>query len=500
VIVSKSQSDGGRLSVKTVLFDLNDTLFDHQYCSQSGLAALQQEHASLRQKTVVELQHDHLRLLNETHAQVMQGVLSLEEARIERFRRLFAQCGENVSAATLDDVTQRYRQAYEAARRPVPGAISLLQALRSFKIKIAVVTNNFAAEQRDKLQYCGLASLVDTLIVSEEVGVEKPDPAIFEAALNSVQCGPKAAVMVGDSWQVDILGAHQASIRAVWLNRYGLVCPDPSLATEINSFEPLDRVSVLLLRDQANDRIGASQGWRGSRRDPTHIFFDVDDTLMNYRAAERAAALRFRDHFADILKFEDNAFVSLWHDLMIRHYARYLADQVDWAGQRRSRIQELFRLAHQPVPDETADRYFEIYRAYHEASWQLFPDVIPALDALKEQRLGIITNSNLAYQTNKLKRLGILDRFEWLVASEQVGVAKPDPAIFIEACRRAQAEPRDCVYVGDDFEKDAVASQAAGLRGIWVNREDAPPHPSHVIMIRDLRELAEMISRRTFQC
>ena len=152
------------------------------------------------------------------------------------------------------------------------------------------------------------------------------------------------------------------------------------------------------------------------------------------------------------------------------------------------------------MTDETADRYFEIYRAYHEASWQLFPDVIPALDALKEQRLGIITNSNLAYQTNKLKRLGILDRFEWLVASEQVGVAKPDPAIFIEACRRAQAEPRDCVYVGDDFEKDAVASQAAGLRGIWVNREAALPCPSHVIMIRDLRELAEMSSRRTFQC
>lgn len=165
--------------MKAVLFDLDDTLFDHQYCSQSGLAALQQEHAGLRQKTVVELQHDHLRLLNETHAQVMQGVLSPEEARVERFRRLFAQCGENVSAATLDDVTQRYRQAYEAARRLVPGAIPLLQALRSFKIKIAVVTNNFAAEQRDKLQYCGLASLVDTLIISEEVGVEKPDPAIL---------------------------------------------------------------------------------------------------------------------------------------------------------------------------------------------------------------------------------------------------------------------------------------------------------------------------------
>ena len=231
-----------------------------------------------------------------------------------------------------------------------------------------------------------------------------------------------------------------------------------------------------------------------------YIFFDVDGTLVDYEAAEKTAALQFLDNFSGVLPFEREAFASLWHDLMTKHYARFLAGEIDWAGQRRSRIQELFQFAHQPVTDETADRYFEIYRAYHEANWQLFSDVIPALDALKEQRLGIITNSNLAYQTEKLKRLGILDRFEWLVASEQVGVAKPDPAIFIEACRRAQTEPSESIYIGDDLEKDAVASQAAGLRGIWLNREVDLPHPSHVVMMRDLRELAGMISRRTPQC
>jgi putative hydrolase of the HAD superfamily len=176
------------------------------------------------------------------------------------------------------------------------------------------------------------------------------------------------------------------------------------------------------------------------------IFFDVDDTLMDYRVAERAAALRFRDHFADILKFEDTAFVSLWHDLMVKHYARFLAGEIGWAGQRRSRIQELFRIAHQPVPDETADQYFEIYRTYHEANWQLFPDVIPALDALKEQRLGIITNSNLAHQTEKLKRLGILDRFEWLVASEQSASPSPNrPSLSRRAGERRPNRTTVCM-------------------------------------------------------
>jgi putative hydrolase of the HAD superfamily len=230
------------------------------------------------------------------------------------------------------------------------------------------------------------------------------------------------------------------------------------------------------------------------------IFFDVDDTLLDYRTAERVAALRFLDHFSDILHFERQAFASLWHDLMVKHYARFLAGEVDWAGQRRARMRELFQLAQQPIADETADEHFEIYRTCFEASWQLFPDVIPALDALKGQRLGVITNSNLAYQIGKLKRIGLLDRFEWVVASEQVGVAKPDPAIFIEACRRAQAEPYECVYVGDNLKIDAVASQAAGMQGVWLNRNEDVPYPPHVVMVRDLRELVKVISRRTFQC
>ncbi len=53
--------------------------------------------------------------------------------------------------------------------------------------------------------------------------------------------------MIGDSWSVDVLGALGVGMSAIWLNRYGLPCPDPLLAAEINAFEPLDTVLELLL-------------------------------------------------------------------------------------------------------------------------------------------------------------------------------------------------------------------------------------------------------------
>jgi putative hydrolase of the HAD superfamily len=112
---------------------------------------------------------------------------------------------------------------------------------------VAVISNNLIEEQREKLKCCGLVSFVDCLVVSEEVGAVKPEPAIFEEALNRLQYGAEEAVMVGDSWKEDILGAHGVGMRAVWLNRYGRACPDQAIAPEINSFEPVGGVLDLIL-------------------------------------------------------------------------------------------------------------------------------------------------------------------------------------------------------------------------------------------------------------
>jgi len=226
-----------------------------------------------------------------------------------------------------------------------------------------------------------------------------------------------------------------------------------------------------------------------------HIFFDVDGTLIDHMGAARAAALEFLDHFSGVLPFEREAFVALWNTLAGRHYARYLAGQVDFQGQRRNRVKEVFALAHQPITDETADQHVAVYLASYEAHWQLFPDVLPALDALRGRRLSVITNNHSSQQKVKLARAGILERFELALSADMAGAAKPHPAIFLEACRRAQVRPDESVYVGDELETDAVASCAAGLRGVWINRGASADCPPQVTAIHDLRELPELVSR-----
>jgi putative hydrolase of the HAD superfamily len=85
---------------------------------------------------------------------------------------------------------------------------------------------------------------VDVLIASEEAGVSKPDPRIFEIALERLEATADRAVMVGDSWANDILGARAAGIRAVWFNPAGDDAPEPDVPVlrALTPVEPALRV------------------------------------------------------------------------------------------------------------------------------------------------------------------------------------------------------------------------------------------------------------------
>src|SRR5436309_2553918 len=108
----------------------------------------------------------HSRFLEEMHIEVLAGRVGLDEARRERFRRVFAALGVEVTSGETASAAAAYRAGYLEARRPMPGAVDLLAALKP-KVRIAIVSNNLVEEQREKLDVCGLAPYVDALVVSE---------------------------------------------------------------------------------------------------------------------------------------------------------------------------------------------------------------------------------------------------------------------------------------------------------------------------------------------
>jgi 5'-nucleotidase len=231
---------------RAVLFDLDDTLFDHRATSRAALATLRGRFTPLQRLSLDELEVRHVAVLEELHRGVMAGRVSVDEAREERFRRLLGEAAGNAGVVFARDAAAYYRDAYVRAHRAVPGALALLEALRP-RVRLGIVSNNVLSEQEDKLAQFGMRGLIDVLIVSAEEGVSKPEPAIFHVALERLGTAADATVMVGDNWASDVLGARKAGMRAVWLNRWGETCPNRSMATEIRALEPTAAVAGIIL-------------------------------------------------------------------------------------------------------------------------------------------------------------------------------------------------------------------------------------------------------------
>jgi putative hydrolase of the HAD superfamily len=220
------------------------------------------------------------------------------------------------------------------------------------------------------------------------------------------------------------------------------------------------------------------------------ILFDIDETLVNHNQAQTCAARLFLSHFNHLLPHPEDEFCKLWDSVMLKHFGAFTKGEISFTEHRRRRIRELFAEVSPTLSDAEVDARFEIYLKGYENSWALFDDVLPCLSALSGCRLGIISNGNTDQQKLKLRRLGLENTFEVVVISEEVGVAKPKPQIFLEACRRASLKPQDCVYVGDHLEVDVLGSQSVGMKAVWLNRTGTTSTRTGVVEINSLSMLS----------
>jgi putative hydrolase of the HAD superfamily len=123
----------------------------------------------------------------------------------------------------LDDVLEALLGAIRFRAYPeVPG---VLARLRGGGARLAVVSN-WDVSLHDVLERTGLRPLLDAVVISAELGVAKPDPAIFRAALERLGAAADGAVHVGDSLEHDVAGARAAGLEAVLVARNGAAAPD----------------------------------------------------------------------------------------------------------------------------------------------------------------------------------------------------------------------------------------------------------------------------------
>jgi putative hydrolase of the HAD superfamily len=174
--------------------------------------------------------------------------------------------------------------------------------------------------------------------------------------------------------------------------------------------------------------------------------------------------------------------------------AAYDAARQRQAGGLRAAIAARFG-ADRAALSALAERYWE----YPPEA--LHPDVRPALEALAPRyRLGVVANQR-AHVTHALRRDGLIDFFDVLALSEEVGAEKPDPRIFRHALDELGVAPRRAVHVGNRLDTDVRPARRLGIRTVWVLRGEAPPAPTPDQLeepdasIRSLRELPEVLVR-----
>jgi putative hydrolase of the HAD superfamily len=233
--------------VKAVLLDLDGTLVDTWYAEAEGRAAVARRIAAMGPGIDASAVDSIYREIAEV---VWRRALSSQATKTWDGRPVVASIVGSVldrfdlrHEADPDVLAGLYFDAMRDNYRMYPDAAVALDWLHG-RYPLAVVSNGPSGEQRGKLQALDLERRFDAVLISGEVGVGKPQPGIFEAALERLGAGAGEAVHVGDNVGSDVAGALAAGVGAVWLNRLGM-CTDPKgpVADEmITSLEELPRL------------------------------------------------------------------------------------------------------------------------------------------------------------------------------------------------------------------------------------------------------------------
>ncbi|MCC5576505.1 HAD family hydrolase [Microtetraspora sp. AC03309] len=207
------------------------------------------------------------------------------------------------------------------------------------------------------------------------------------------------------------------------------------------------------------------------------VLFDIDDTLFDYSTSERVGLLKHlaAEELLGLFPSPADA-VAIWREIMEEEYARFLAGELTFAGQQLARARRLLahvgQLPADGMDDDAVSVWFARYTEFRKSAWAAFPDAGPALASLATRyRLGVVSNSSLAHQRDKLRAIGLLDHFgDAILCSDDHGAPKPDPGIFLAGCALLGLPPHQVAYIGDKYDIDACGARDAGLRAYWIDR------------------------------
>jgi putative hydrolase of the HAD superfamily len=217
------------------------------------------------------------------------------------------------------------------------------------------------------------------------------------------------------------------------------------------------------------------------------VFFDVDDTLVDYTSTSRRAldeSMGAGDSYA------------LWEEISGPYFERHARGEVEFDPMRIERTAAFLRALGREADAGRAAAFEYARFTALSRSFVLFDDALACRDALRAQslRLGVITNNDGPHQRRKLAMVGLHDAFDAIAISGEVGAGKPDPAIFAHACAALSVAPAAALHVGDRLDADALGALGAGLRGVWLDRLGIAGNERRVPVVSTLSAVPALVA------
>ncbi len=206
--------------VKAVLFDFDNTLGDMKPGIENAhhkIAQLMSERHGIYGPTTIKLLED----IDLRYSDKGKGSKPSMYDRHRWFREYFDEVGIEADEKEIDELTMIYWENVLEKARPMPGAKEVLIELKKeYRIGVMTDSDGDMLPKKQRIDQSGLRPYIDTIVVSDEVGINKPNRRFYDIILKKLDVKPEECVMVGDKPQADLVLAKELGMKTVWF-RYG---------------------------------------------------------------------------------------------------------------------------------------------------------------------------------------------------------------------------------------------------------------------------------------
>ncbi len=223
---------------KALLIDADETLFDFHAAEENAINEIN----ALVNICDADAQKNYSAINAQCWRDYEKGLITQDEVKVRRFREYLALYGVDADPVLIGE---KYADALSKQCILLDGALEVLDTIKG-KLPIILVTNGIGRVQRGRLDKGNLWHYFHSVIISQEVGTQKPDPKMLFAALETLEGVSKEdALMCGDSLTSDILAANRAGIDACWYNPKGKQLPE-DMHAEYEIRDIRDLTSIIL--------------------------------------------------------------------------------------------------------------------------------------------------------------------------------------------------------------------------------------------------------------